>query len=114
MHITFASYDMSGVKFINKTETYDGTVKTIGLTGELPEGVTVKYFSNGSIFNGKTNVGTYTVVAVFTSTNPNYSHKDSDQTLRTETPPGYLHVLPWVLTSVLFQTLLSLLYYFQY
>ena len=74
MHITFASYDLSGVKFISKTETYDGTVKTIALTGELPEGVTVKYFSNGSIFTGATNVGTYTVVAVFTSTNPNYSN----------------------------------------
>jgi hypothetical protein len=58
--ITAASHDMSNIKFENSTETYDGTPHNIEITGNLPEGVTVKYEENGQI-----NAGTYTVTAIF-------------------------------------------------
>lgn len=71
--INKADYDMSGVTFTGKTETYDGSVKTIAITGELPEGLSVRYMCGGSTFTGKTDAGTYTVVAIFTNSNSNYN-----------------------------------------
>ena len=55
------TYDMSGVKFNDATFTYDGTKKTIKVTGTLPSGVTVTYTGNG-----EKNVGVHQVVAWFT------------------------------------------------
>ena len=44
-----ATYDMSGITFDDGTFEYDGTPKSIYISGELPEGVTVEYTGNGQI-----------------------------------------------------------------
>ncbi len=54
------TYDMSGIKFENKSVAYDGKAHSIEIIGTLPAGVTVSYAGNG-----KTAVGTYTVTANF-------------------------------------------------
>ena len=59
--ITKATYDMSNVKFLDKTETYNEGTHEIKITGDLPAGVTVEYEGND-----KTDVGEYTVTAKFT------------------------------------------------
>ena len=61
-----ATYDMSGVVFANRTVTYNGTAFSIEATN-LPTGVTVSYENNG-----KTDVGEYTITAIFTG-NANYN-----------------------------------------
>ncbi len=71
--ITKATYDMSGIEFTNNTVTYDGQKKSISVTGNLPTGVTVKYFVGDTEFDGATNAGVYTVVAKFTG---NSSYND--------------------------------------
>lgn len=50
--------DVSGIRFENGTFTYDGSEKSIQITGTLPEGVTVQYTDNK-----KTDAGTYTAKA---------------------------------------------------
>ena len=57
-------YDMSNVKFEDKTFTYDGNEHTLEITGTLPEGVSVSYTNNkltevGSIEATATFVGDY-------------------------------------------------------
>ena len=64
--IAKATYDMSGVVFANKTVVYDGNAQSI-IAENLPQGVEVTYENNG-----KTNVGTYTITAIFTG-NANYN-----------------------------------------
>lgn len=54
-------YDMSGVQFSNQRFVYDGEAHSLAVTGELPLGVKVAYEGNG-----QTEVGTYTVKALFT------------------------------------------------
>ena len=54
------AYDMSEVNFEDKTFIYDGTPKSLEITGTLPEGVNVSYDGNE-----KTEVGVYTVTAKF-------------------------------------------------
>ena len=66
--ISKATYDMSKVKFEDATYTYDGTIKKVEITGELPEGVTVSYENNE-----QTSVGEYTAIAKFTGNTENYS-----------------------------------------
>jgi hypothetical protein len=70
--ITKGTYDMSGVSFEDATYTYDGTEKTIAVTGTLPSGVTVSYTTNKM-----TNAGTLTVTASFTGDSANYNAIDS-------------------------------------
>ena len=53
-------YDMSGVTFSDRTFTYDGKYKSIEITGQLPDGVTVGYSGNKV-----KNVGVYSVLAYF-------------------------------------------------
>ena len=65
--INKAVYDMSGVSLVDKTVTYSREEYDISITGELPKGVTVHYEGNG-----KSEVGTYTVVAYFTGDAVNY------------------------------------------
>ena len=50
--------DMSNISFPDATFMYDGTLKTLTLSGILPEGASVTYENNGH-----TNVGTYEVIA---------------------------------------------------
>ena len=47
--ITQAEYDMSNVKFEDKTFTYDGNEHTLEITGTLPKGVSVIYENNGKV-----------------------------------------------------------------
>jgi hypothetical protein len=70
--ITKGTYDMSGVSFDDATYTYDGTEKTLTITGTLPSGVTVSYTTNKM-----TNAGTLTVTAAFTVDSANYNAIDS-------------------------------------
>lgn len=66
-----ATYDTSSLRFENATFDYDGTPKSIVLTGK-PEGVAVKYRIGERDTNSATDAGTYTVTVSFSSTNPNY------------------------------------------
>ena len=53
-------YDMSNVKFEDKTLVYDGNEHTLEITGSLPNGVSVTYTNNKL-----TEVGTLQVTASF-------------------------------------------------
>lgn len=59
-------YDMSGVTFEDQTHVYDGNIKSLKISGNLPDGVSVSYKNNN-----QTNVGTYTITAEFTGS-PKY------------------------------------------
>ena len=61
-------YDMSNIKFEDKTVTYDGTLHSLEVTGTLPEGVTVTYVNNHKAF-----AGTYEVTAHFKGDGLNYN-----------------------------------------
>ena len=65
--INKATYDMSKVVFADKSVAYDGNAHSLEATN-LPDGVTVTY-----IGNNQTNVGTYTVLAVFSGDSANYN-----------------------------------------
>ena len=65
--INKASYDMSRVVFADKSVAYDGNAHSLEATN-LPGSVTVTY-----IGNNQTNVGTYTVLAVFSGDSANYN-----------------------------------------
>lgn len=60
-------YDISDIKFENKTVVYDGTAQSLAITGTLPTGVTVTYEGNE-----RTDVGTYEVTAHFEGDANNY------------------------------------------
>lgn len=64
-----AECDMSGVEMKDCSFDYNGKEHTAEITGKLPNGVAVTYPDNN---NKKTNAGTYTVTAHFTSDNDNY------------------------------------------
>ena len=51
--------DITGISLKDNTYTYDGKVKSLTITGKLPEGVTVTYENNENI-----NAGTYEVTAI--------------------------------------------------
>ena len=61
-----AVYDMSGVKFENKTVEANGNAQIITIGGTLPDGVTVTYNGSG------TEAGTYTITAKFDGDTVNY------------------------------------------
>ena len=65
--INKATYDMSKVVFADKSVAYDGNAHSLEATN-LPDGVMVTY-----IGNNQTNVGTYTVLAVFSGDSANYN-----------------------------------------
>ncbi len=65
--INKATYDMSKVVFADKSVAYDGNAHSLEATN-LPDGVTVTY-----IGNNQTNVGTYSVLAVFSGDSANYN-----------------------------------------
>ena len=58
--VTKLNYDMSKVKFENKTVTYDGRAHKLEITGTLPNGVSVTYTDNKLV-----DVGTLEVIATF-------------------------------------------------
>ena len=79
--IAKATHDMSGVSFDDATFTYDGTPKSIFVTGDLPEGVMTNYTGNG-----QTEVGSYGVTVSFTVDEVNYNPIDSWTRTLTITP----------------------------
>ena len=64
--ITKATYNMTGVKFEDASYTYDGSEKTLTISGTLPTGVTVAYENNKL-----TNAGSVTATAKFTIADSN-------------------------------------------
>lgn len=63
-----STYDMSGVKFEDKTYLYDGKPHSLEISGNLPQGVTVNYSTNTL-----TDVGEIEVTASFTGDSENYN-----------------------------------------
>ena len=64
--ITKATYNMTDVKFEDASYTYDGSEKTLTISGTLPTGVTVAYENNKL-----TNAGSVTAKAKFTIADSN-------------------------------------------
>ena len=89
--LTINKANITGVTFANAQVTYDGTEKSLLITGTLPEGVTVAYTGNTG-----TNVGEYPATATFTVTNPNYNALDAMQaTLKiVKAIPQYANLVP--------------------
>lgn len=68
LKITPAKIDMSNVKFQNKAFVYDGELKVVEISGELPQYVEVLRYGN----NTRTDVGTSNAFVEFIVTNSNY------------------------------------------
>src|SRR5690606_33385818 len=62
--LTIATADYEGIEFNNASFGYDGTEHTLELTGELPEGASVRYEIDGEPGNSATDAGTYAVIAI--------------------------------------------------
>ena len=58
--IAKANIDVSGLSFINRVVAYNGAVKSIYVTGDIPKYMTVTYQNNDQV-----NAGTYNVLANF-------------------------------------------------
>ena len=71
-----AAYDMSGVRFTGATYSYSGAPFSCQVSGQLPSGLQVAYTGNG-----KTDAGTYTVVASFQGDSNHESVADMTATL---------------------------------
>ena len=78
INVEQGEYDMSKVSFANKQVTYDGSAKSIAITGTLPDnGITVTYEykdASGNVVAASDvkAVGIYTVTAKFGHSNSNY------------------------------------------
>ncbi len=79
--IAKATYDMSGVTFADKIETYNGSEKSVTISGTLPTGVQVSYTNNTG-----TNAGTYNATATFTGDSTNYEAIESKTATLTINP----------------------------
>ena len=80
--LTIKKADLLGISLENKTVTYDGSPKSIDITGQLDESISslteyTKEFKN----NNKINAGTYYVHATITPTNENFNELILDATL---------------------------------
>ena len=85
-----AKYDMSGVIFEAKEVVYDGNAHSVAISGTLPQGVSLpKYFINEKETSGATDVGEYTVKAIFANNNPNYDTIPDMETTLKITPAEY-------------------------
>lgn len=87
--IARAKYVMDDVLFEDETFEFDGTNLYLAVEGDLPAGVEVLY-----LYNGKSKVGTYTVIARFTAADAvNYeSIPDMSATLTIVLPPTKIEV----------------------
>ena len=65
--IAKGTYDMSGVRFADATVFFDGTAKSLAVSGALPDGVSVAYRGNGVAA-----CGAYAVEARFTGDADNF------------------------------------------
>ena len=84
-----ADYDMTGVTFENASHEYDGTEKTITVSGALPTGedgiqVTVSY--SGTNGTALTNAGSTEITATFATTSTNYNMPEAKTATLTVTP----------------------------
>ena len=68
-----ADYDVSGITIPDGKYVYDGTEKSISVTGTLPAGLTVSYSIGSKTGNSAIDVGEYQVTAKFSSNDPNYN-----------------------------------------
>ena len=68
--VTKATYDMSGISFVDADFTYTGREVIPSIVGTLPEGVTVSYVSDPAVIK---DIGTYTVIARFVGDADNYN-----------------------------------------
>ena len=86
-----AKYDMSDVKFEAKEYVYDGTDHSVAISGVLPTGVSKPtYFIDEKLGASATEVGEYTVRAVFSNNNPNYEPIPDMITTLKITPAEYV------------------------
>ena len=71
--INRAKHDMSGVRFESAEFTYDGSMHSVAISGDIPESVPDPiYYIDEMKTAGAINAGTYTVVAKFPNSNSNY------------------------------------------
>lgn len=87
--IAKADYNMEGVTFESESVTYDGTEKTITVSGTLPTGadgiqVTVSY--SGTNGTALTNAGSTKITATFATTSTNYNVPGAKTATLTVTP----------------------------
>ncbi|MDE7400814.1 MAG: hypothetical protein K2N17_02040, partial [Clostridia bacterium] len=76
------TYNMDGVTFENETVTYDEQSHTLVILGDLPDGVTVKYYVGEEEFTGATIVGDYVITAKFTGSDEYAPIDDKTATLK--------------------------------
>ena len=95
--INKATYDMSGVTFDGDTVTYDGNIHSLAISGDLPSGVTVEYENNN-----KTNYGTYTVIAKFSSNNTNYNDIDDMEAILIINKATATYTLPTAIDDLIY------------
>ena len=69
--IAKATYDMSGVTFVDAAFPYDGLVHELTISGTLPDGVSVSYTDNAL-----KEIGSLDVTATFTGDSGNYKEID--------------------------------------
>ena len=93
--LTINKGNITGLSFVNTQVTYDGTVKSLLVTGTLPDGVEVAYTGNTG-----TDAGTYNATATFTVTNPNYNALDAMHATLTiaKAIPQYADLVPNLIT----------------
>ncbi|MFC3197150.1 BspA family leucine-rich repeat surface protein [Parapedobacter deserti] len=60
---------VAGVSIEDKSVVYDGTIKSLAITGDLPEGASVSYTIDGEPGNGATDAGEYEVTATVSGDN---------------------------------------------
>ncbi len=79
LQIDKATYNMSEITFNDATVIYDGEGHTLYITGKLPDGVTVNYYTpndthiDGVNNKGYVNAGTYKIIAKFEGDKNNYN-----------------------------------------
>ncbi len=79
--LTITPATITGVTFEDGSFTYDGTEKSLAITGTLPTGASVSYTSNG-----RTDVGTQEVTATITGANYTTLVLTADLTITPATP----------------------------
>ena len=84
-----ADYDITGVTFENASFEYDGTEKTITVSGTLPtgaDGIQVTVIYSGTNGTALTNAGSTAITATFATTSTNYNVPGAKTATLTVTP----------------------------
>ncbi|WP_192348707.1 MBG domain-containing protein [Algoriphagus sp. Y33] len=74
--LTITPADITGITFDDASFVFDGTEKSLEITGELPDGTSVSYSENS-----RTNIGTQEVTATITGSNYNTLVLTADLTI---------------------------------